>query len=109
MLTVTIAFLSLMSAMAVGLYLAEKEPVMVETRMPQTGPDIRIEDMDQASRQLVDPAEEWTTLDYELAEQIGANDTTLPTEQVPEPATLGLLSMGGLGLLRRRRNRRNRK
>lgn len=115
-LAVTASFVALMLLASVALFYADEADVRVESRSLQKTSSYSLDDID-----LIEPADDplgatdADAIDMLITEDIVVDDVTLDAmnlnrdfqgEQVPEPASITLLSLGGLALLRRRRNRK---
>jgi hypothetical protein len=109
LITVTAGFVGLMMLASAGLYLAgDGDSIRVESRSIQSDPGYTLDEGDLSVEDHFDPLSkaDWDADlidDYELADSVDLD--RLQGNEVPEPATLGLLSMGGLAMLKRRRNR----
>jgi hypothetical protein len=97
------AILGLLAA-SIALYVGSPEKnVRIETQYAPQQASYAINNVDSLTidEELVaDASMDLAALD------ITAGDMDLATQEVPEPASMGLLGIGGLALLRRRRNRK---
>lgn len=110
MIAISAGFIGLMLIFSAALYLSSDGPVRVESRNIQTDPGFSLDPVNQ-EEEVYDPMSHLDENlrmelieEYELAGEMDF-DLAMTNEQVPEPATLGLLTVGSLGLLSRRRRK----
>lgn len=110
LMAVSTGFISLMLAVSMVLYLGNDDTARVESQNAQVGDSYSLENLDELEVKDVGvpmSKVDMEEIDADLLElQIAGIDEMATADQVPEPATLSLLLVGGLGLVSRYRRRR---
>lgn len=113
LIAVSSGFICLMLAVSMVLYLGDTDAAKVESQNAQVGETYQLEDMEllNSSDAPMIPLSKFDADAFEaevmaLQVEVAGLSEAQMTQEVPEPATLSLLLVGGLGLITRYRRRR---
>jgi hypothetical protein len=101
---VSLAFVAVMLTLSAGLYMADTPEMEVETLRIETGPGYSLDiETDQNDGLLIPISHN----DVEMID--GMIDGVVPAEgtEVPEPATMAILLVGGVAIASKRRRRKS--